>query len=303
MSAGVHGFKAGYVAIVGEPNVGKSTLMNALLKQKISIVTAKPQTTRQRVLGILSTDEAQVVFLDTPGLIKPKYLLHEKMLSSAQSALQDADIIVVMTDVNRGTRLPIEVEEIAIKKHSEKPHILVMNKVDTVYKPMILPAIAEFSKRGIFRDIVPISALKEDNLDDLLKTMLGYLPAHEPFYPTDIVSDAPERFFVAELIREKVFEQFSDEIPYSTAVEIREYREKEQGKTYIDADVVVERESQKGIVIGTGGEALKKVGQAARKEIEEFIEHPVFLNLHVKVREHWREKEELLRSYGYSRIE
>ncbi len=303
MSDGVHEFKAGYVAIVGEPNVGKSTLMNALLKQKISIVTAKPQTTRQRILGILSTDEAQIVFLDTPGLIKPKYLLHEKMLSSAESALQDADIILVMTDISRGTHLPKEVEEIAVNKYSNKPRILVINKADTVYKPTILPTIAEFSQRGIFRDVIPISALKEQNLDDLLTTVLGYLPVHEPFYPTDIVSDAPEKFFVAELIREKVFEQFSEEIPYSTAVEIREYREKEEGKTYIDADVVVERESQKGILIGAKGEALKKVGQAARTEIEEFIQHPIYLNLHVKVREHWREKEELLRNYGYSKTQ
>lgn len=302
MSVGANEFRAGYVAIVGEPNVGKSTLMNALLKQKISIVTEKPQTTRQRVLGILSTDDAQIVFLDTPGLIKPKYLLHEKMLNSAESALRDADVILVMTDVKRGTHLPREVEEIAIQKYSDKARILVINKVDTVYKPTILPTIAEFSNRGTFREVIPISALKDQNLDDLLKTVKGYLPLHPPFYPTDIVSDSPEKFFVAELIREKVFEQFSEEVPYSTAVEIREYREQEEGKTYIDADIIVERESQKGILIGSKGEALKNVGQAARKEIEEFIQHEVYLSLHVKVREHWREKEELLRSYGYSAI-
>ncbi len=303
MPSEVQEFRAGYVAIVGEPNVGKSTLMNALLKQKISIVTAKPQTTRQRILGILSTHEAQVVFLDTPGLIKPKYLLHEKMLSSAESALQDADLILVMTEVSRGTHLPVEVEEFAVRKHAKKPRILVINKADTVYKPTLLPTMAEFLKRGVFQEVVPISALKEDNLDDLMKTVLRYLPAHAPFYPTDIVSDAPERFFVAELIREKVFEQFTEEIPYSTAVEIREYREKAEGKTYIDADIVVERESQKGILIGTKGDALKKVGQTARKDIEDFIQHPVYLNLRVKVREHWREKEAFLRSFGYSQIQ
>ena len=299
--AGVPGeFRAGYVAIVGEPNVGKSTLMNALLNQKISIVTPKPQTTRQRILGILSNDDAQIVFLDTPGLIKPKYLLHERMLNSAESALNDADIILVMTEASRGAQLPREVEQLAIQKYSTKPILLIINKADTVYKPAILPIIAEFSKRPEFKEVIPISALKRDNLDDLLKTLMQYLPIHEPFYPTDIVSNSTERFFVSEFIREQVFEQFQDEIPYSTAVEIREYREREKGKTYINADIVVERESQKGILIGAKAEALKKVGQAARVQIEAFLEHQVFLELRVKVKEHWRERDALLNSYGYS---
>ncbi len=300
MSGVSHEFKAGYVAIVGEPNVGKSTLMNSLLNQKISIVTPKPQTTRQRVLGILSREDAQVIVLDTPGLIKPKYLLHQKMLSSAESALNDADVILVMTEVARGTNLPVEVEKLVLNKHGAKPILLIINKVDSVYKPNVLPIIAEFVRRGQFKEVIPISALKQDNLDDLLKTVLAYLPVHEPFYPTDIVSDSPERFFVAEFIREKVFEQFSEEIPYSTAVEIREFQEREVGKTYISADIVVERDSQKGILIGAHGEALKSVGQAARQEIESFLERPVFLELRVKVREHWREREALLKSYGYS---
>ncbi len=300
MSAGSSEFRAGYVAIVGEPNVGKSTLMNALLNQKISIVTPKPQTTRQRVLGILSKDDAQIVFLDTPGLIKPKYLLHERMLSSAESALNDADVILVLTEVARGAHLPREVEQLAIQRFSTKPILLVINKVDTMYKPAILPTIAEFSKRDVFKEVIPVSALQRDNLDDLLKTLMKYLPIHEAYYPTDIVSDSTERFFVAEFIREKVFEQFQEEIPYSTAVEIREYREREEGKTFINADIVVERDSQKGILIGTNGEALKKVGQAARGEIEKFLEQQVFLELRVKVREHWREREALLNDYGYS---
>jgi GTP-binding protein Era len=299
--AGVPGdFRAGYVAIVGEPNVGTSTLMNALLNQKISIVTPKPQTTRQRILGILSNDDAQIVFLDTPGLIKPKYLLHERMLNSAESALNDADIILVMTEASRGAQLPREVEQLAIQKYSTKPILLIINKADTVYKPAILPTIAEFSKRHEFKEVMPISALKRDNLDDLLKTLMKYLPIHEPFYPTDIVSNSTERFFVSEFIREQVFEQFQDEIPYSTAVEIREYHEREEGKTYISADIVVERESQKGILIGAKAEALKKVGQAARVQIEAFLEHQVFLELRVKVKEHWRERDALLNSYGYS---
>jgi GTP-binding protein Era len=300
MTGSAAAFKAGYVAIVGEPNVGKSTLMNALLNQKISIVTSKPQTTRNRVLGILSRDDAQIVFLDTPGLIKPKYLLHEKMLSSADAALNDADVIIVMTEVERKARLPVEIDKLVLQKYSRKPILLVINKVDSIYKPEILPIMAEFAQRAHFKEVIPVSALKQDNLDDLVKTLLQYLPEHEPFYPTDIVSDSPEKFFVAEFIREKVFEQFTEEIPYSTAVEIREFKEREEGKTFISADIVVERDSQKGILIGAKGEALKKIGQAARAEIEEFLQHPVFLDLHVKVREHWREREELLRSYGYT---
>jgi len=300
MSAGSNEFRAGYVAIVGEPNVGKSTLMNALLNQKISIVTPKPQTTRQRVLGILSNDRAQIIFLDTPGLIKPQYLLQERMVSSAQSALDDADVILVMTEVSRGPRLPREVEDLTVRKFPGKPIFLVINKVDAVYKPNVLPLIAEFTKRNVFKEVIPISALRNDNLDDLLKTVIGYLPIHEPLYPTDIVSDSTERFFVSEFIREKVFEQFHEEIPYSTAVEIREFHERENGKTFISADIVVERNSQKGILIGSKGEALKKVGETARDEIEDFLEREVFLELRVKVREHWREREALLNSYGYS---
>ena len=184
-------YKAGYVAIVGEPNVGKSTLLNALLEQKISIVTNKPQTTRQRVLGILSRDDAQIVFLDTPGLLKPKYLLHKEMVRSAE--------------------------------------------ID------------------YFKEIIPISALRHDNLDAIEQTLIQYLPEHEAFYPLDIVSESPERFFVAEFIREQLFEKFSEEIPYSTAVEIRAFKERETGKTLISADIIVERESQKGIVIGKKG--------------------------------------------------
>ncbi|MGB2868294.1 MAG: GTPase Era [Bacteroidota bacterium] len=293
-------FKSGYVAIVGEPNVGKSTLMNALLDQKISIVTRKPQTTRQRVLGILSRRDAQIIFLDTPGLLKPKYLLHEKMVRSAQSALEDADVIVLLTEVANKCELSPTVREQVVAKHRNKPLLLVMNKVDTVYKPNLLPLIDGFIKQQSFREVIPISALKRQNLDDFLATVLQYLPVHEPYYPTDIVSEQPERFFVAEFIREQIFEQFEEEIPYSTAVEIQEFNEREAGKTYINADIIVERQSQKGILIGKNGEALKKVGQKAREEIEDFIQRKVFLELFVKVREHWRENEGTLKRLGYS---
>jgi len=292
-------YKAGYVAIVGEPNVGKSTLLNALLEQKISIVTKKPQTTRQRVLGILSREDAQIVFLDTPGLMKPQYLLHKEMIKSAESALADADVILVMTQASRGTELPIEVSERILPLCKTKPVILLINKVDTVHKPDVLPVIEMFAKLNYFKEIIPISALKHDNVDAIVQSLFQYLPEHEAFYPPDIVSESPERFFVAEFIREQLFEKFSEEIPYSTAVDIREFKERETGKTLICADILVERESQKGIVIGKRGEALKNVGRSARIQIELFLQHPVFLELNVKVREKWRENKDVLHQLGY----
>ncbi|HWP81061.1 MAG TPA: GTPase Era [Bacteroidota bacterium] len=296
-------FRAGYVAIVGEPNVGKSTLLNGLLKQKISIVTSKPQTTRQKVLGILTQENYQIVFFDTPGLLRPKYLLHEKMIQSALSALQDADVVLVMTEVGKGTDLPAAVNEYVLKKQSgtnRQPLILVLNKVDTIERSQVLPMIATFDALKVFDEIVPISALKAENLDDLLQTIVRYLPEGPQFYPPDIVSEHPERFFVAEFIREKIFDSFRDEIPYSTAVEITEFKEREKGKTYIAADIIVERDSQKGILIGAGGSALKKVGEQARQQIEEFLQKPVFLELHVKVREKWRRSEQWMKRLGYT---
>jgi len=292
--------KAGYVAIVGEPNVGKSTLLNALLKQKISIVTNKPQTTRQRVLGILSIDDAQIVFLDTPGLLQPKYLLQKEMMKSVESALGEADIVLFMTQTSRGTELPIELSEHVLPLCKIKPVILLINKVDTINKADILPVIESFDKLNYFKEIIPISALQKDNIDAIVQSLIQYLPEHEAFYPADIVSESPERFFVAELIREQLFKKFSEEIPYSTAVEIREFKERETGKTLIRADIIVERDSQKGIIIGKNGEALKSIGTSARIQIEEFLQRAVFLELHVKVREKWRESEAMLRQLGYS---
>ncbi len=292
-------FKAGYVAIVGEPNVGKSTLMNALLEQKISIVTKKPQTTRQRVLGIATDDESQMMFLDTPGLLEPRYLLHEKMLMVASRALEDADVILVLTEPSRGAQLPGPIHELVISRHSAKPLILVINKADTVQRETLLPLIESFAASKSFGDIVPISALRGENIDTLRSVLKQSLPLHPPFYPGDVLSEQPERFFAAELIREAIFEQFQEEIPYSTAVEIREFKEREAGKTYINADVIVERDSQKGIIIGKKGAALKRIGQTARIRIEAFIQRPVFLDLHVKVGERWRSKETWMKRLGF----
>jgi GTP-binding protein Era len=294
-------FRAGYVAIIGEPNVGKSTLMNGLLEQKISIVTSKPQTTRHKILGILTQRDYQIVFLDTPGLLIPKYLLHEAMMEFARSAIEDADIVLFMIDA-RDPKADASVDRNAAfraLKDLTKPVSLIINKVDLVDKKNLLPVIDFYSKKYPFKEIFPISALKRDGLSDLLGSIVTQLPLHPPYYPDDAVSDQSERFFVAEIVREKIFEKFREEIPYSTTVEIVEFREAEGKKDFISAEVYVERDSQKQIVIGRGGAALKEIGQSAREDIEAFLERPVFLELHVKVREKWRNSEAWLRRLGY----
>jgi len=294
-------FRCGYVAIIGEPNVGKSTLMNGLIGQKLSIVTPKPQTTRHKVLGLLSSSEHQVIFLDTPGIIKPKYLLHEAMMAFASSALEDADVVLFMidaTDPKVGADLTHE-EAFSKLKGLHKPVFLVINKADAVNKVEILPVMEFYSRAFAFKEIFPISALKLDGTQELLKAIFSQLPIHSPFYPLDIVSEQDERFFVSEIIREKIFEKYQQEIPYSTTVVIAEFKEREEGKTFISADIYVERDSQKGILIGKQGAALKQIGRWARKDIEVFLEHTVFLELRVKVRKDWREDKEWLARFGY----
>lgn len=294
-------FRCGYVAIIGEPNVGKSTLMNSLIGQKLSIVTPKPQTTRHKVLGILSTEHYQVIFLDTPGIIKPKYLLHEAMMAFASSALDDADLVLFMIDAtNPKTGSDLTHEEAFLKLRGlQKPVFLAINKADVVNKVEILPIMDFYAKAFPFKEIFPISALKLDGTADLVQAVVGLLPIHPPMYPLDIVSEQNERFFVSEIIREKMFEKYQQEIPYSTTVEIAEFKERDAGKTFISADIFVERESQKGILIGKGGEPLKQIGRRARKDIESFLQHPVFLELHVKVRKDWRQDTSALARFGY----
>ncbi len=294
-------FRTGYVALIGEPNVGKSTLMNGLLQQKISIVTSKPQTTRHKILGILSTEEYQMVFLDTPGIIKPKYLLHEAMMKVASSAIADADVLLFMVDATSpGIDKDME-PGLAFKKLAglKKPVYLVLNKVDLVPKADLLPMIDFYSRAFPFKEIFPISALRLDGTDVLLKSVVNDLPEHPPYYPLDIASEQSERFFVAEIIREKIFQKYKEEIPYSTTVDIVEFNEREAGKWFLSADIYVERDSQKGILIGKRGAMLKEVGRIARGDIEKFLDHPVFLELHVKVRERWREDAEWLKRLGY----
>jgi GTPase len=294
-------FRSGYVTIIGDPNVGKSTLMNGLLKQKISIVTNKPQTTRHRILGILSTDSFQMVFLDTPGIITPRYLLHEAMMRSATSAIGDADVLLFMIDATDPKIGPGVAKAEAFKKLEglRTPIFLVVNKIDLVPKAQLLPIIGAYAAAYPFTEVFPVSALKGEGTEELVAALVPLLPVHPPFYPTDIVSEHSERFFVSEIIREKIFLSCREEIPYSTTVDIVEFKEREGGKWFISADVIVERDSQKGIMIGKKGAMLKEIGHLARKEIEAFIDHPVFLELHVKVREKWREKDEWVRRLGY----
>lgn len=295
-------FRCGYVTIIGEPNVGKSTLMNALLNQKISIVTPKPQTTRHRVLGILSTSDYQTIFLDTPGIIKPKYLLQEAMMQCASTAIADADLLLFMIDATdpKTDGNPAHDEAFSRLTDLKKPVFLVINKSDIVKKGDLLPVIDFYSKVFPFREIFPISALKQDGTANLFASIVRYLPQHPPFYPLDIVSDQSERFFVSEIIREKIFQRLREEVPYATTVDILEFKERGAGKWFISADVYVERESQKGILIGRDGAMLKEIGSLARKDIEAFLGHPAFLELHVKVREKWREDKNWLARLGYT---
>jgi GTP-binding protein Era len=293
-------FRAGFVAIVGVPNVGKSTLMNAILKQKISIVTPKPQTTRHKVLGIHSDDHCQIVFLDTPGIIAPKYALHTAMMDFADSALHDADIVLMLVDASEpqaGTEPPEQV--FAKLRNARGPVYLVLNKCDAV-SPSSFPGLRErWMALFPFSKLFIISALKNDGVTALVETLASSLPVHPPYYPLDILSEHSQRFFVTEIIREKIFLNTHEEVPYSTTVDIVTFTERETGKWFISADVVVERDSQKGILIGKGGSMLKKIGQSARRDIERFLDCPIFLELHVKVREKWREDPEWLKRFGY----
>lgn len=294
-------FRAGYVALIGEPNVGKSTLLNALLQQKLSIVTEKPQTTRHKILGISSSDTYQIIFLDTPGIIKPKHLLQEVMMKFASSAVADADIVVLLVDAQKAQQKKYTENNEAVEKikAANKTTFLVVNKIDLLKKEEILPLLVDLQVLFPFAEVIPVSALTGFNVQDLVTTIVRYLPEHPPYYDTDIVSDAQERFFVSEIIREKIFEQFKEEVPYSTTVDIVEFKEREKGKHFISADIIVERDSQKGILIGKQGAALKKLGSTARTAIEDFLGHAVFLELHVKVKKDWRDDQRLLNKLGY----
>jgi len=293
--------KAGYIAIVGKPNAGKSTLMNKIVGAKLSIVTPKPQTTRKKVLGIYTGESTQMVFLDTPGILKPRYEMQKSMMDYVDSAMDEADIIAVIVDVEKyakGKYFPLGFK--SALKNLNKPKIAIINKIDTAAdRKEILPVMGDLLTEEIFDEIVPISALNETNIAELISVLEERLPEGPFFYEADLISSQPERFFVAELIRERVFTLFEDEVPYSTEVNIIEFKERENGKWYISADIIVERDTQKRIIIGSKGEKIKEIGQSARLEIEEHVGLEIFLNLFVKVRKDWRDNKGMLKSFGY----
>ena len=290
-------FKSGYVAIVGQPNVGKSTLLNNLLNFKVSSVTRKPQTTRHQIRGILTGDDHQIIFLDTPGMLEPRYKLQEAMLGAVRRSLADADLALFMVEAGKVSETDLGCLK-EVRKLTSKI-MLAINKVDIVAKTTLLPLLDFYHGKQGIDTIVPISALKKDGLDALKQELIRALPTGVPFYAKDQIMDHPERFLVAEIIREKVFLKFGDEIPYSSSVNIEEFKERENRKDYIRAIIYVERKSQKGILIGKNGAALKSVGQLARADIEEILERPVFLELWVKVKEKWRQDEAILKEFGY----
>ena len=294
-------FRAGYVALIGDPNVGKSTLLNTLIGQKISIVSRKAQTTRHKILGIRSAPGSQIIFLDTPGLLQPAYLLQQAMMNFAYAAMDEADVVVFMIDAT-DPKLGPEIEHdtaFGVLRRLQKPVFLVINKTDLVPKETVASIIGFYSVQYAFTEIFPISALRAEGTEDLARTLALQLPVHPPFYPPDVVSEHPERFFVGEFIREKIFETFREEIPYSTTVDILEFKEQPGRKDLIRAEIYVERESQKGILIGKKGSALREVGEAARRDIETFLGRKIFLELHVKVRERWRASDAWLKRLGY----
>jgi GTP-binding protein Era len=287
--------KAGFVNIFGRPNAGKSTLLNALMGEKLAIVSKKVQTTRHRIKGILTEKNYQVIFSDTPGIIEPKYKLHEKMMQAVKNALEDADIALLLVDVKDNWQ---ECDEIFSSLKLKVPAIVVLNKIDLVDTAKLKEAKDFFSAKEYCKKVVSISALSGINKKQFINPILELLPEGEPFYTGDDISDLPTKFFTGELIREKIYELFQEEIPYHTAVMVTEFKEKST-LTKIAADIIVQRETQKGILLGENGASIKKLGTAARGEIEKFLGRKVFLELFVKVKPRWRENDLQLKEYGY----
>lgn len=294
--------KAGFVAIIGKPNAGKSSLMNALIATKLSIVTPKPQTTRKEIVGILTNENYQIVFLDTPGHIKPKYKLQEVMMEYIPNSIVAADLILAVFDYEnylKTKKLPLK----DIAKLSEKnkvPKIAVLNKIDFAKKKAeIIPVLDEISKSDLFEEIIPVSAIKSHNLKELENIILKYIPSNPFFYDEESLSTLNSKFFASEIIREKIFLNLEEEIPYSTEVQIQEFIEREKGKWYILADIIVEKNTQKQILIGKNGSMIKKISSESRIEIEKLLEYPVYLELFVKVRQDWRDNPRMIKSFGY----
>jgi GTP-binding protein Era len=295
-------FRAAFVAIIGRPNVGKSTLMNRLLHHKLSIVSPRPQTTWHRILGIRNLPQAQLLFLDTPGMHKSDAVFNQSLVRSARRAMADADIILWLLDASRpeDSDDQLILDQLREDQPSRAPVILALNKVDLVEKPLLLPLIDRWREAYPFAEIIPISATQGDNVEHLESMLVQYAPVGRPFYPPEELSDRPERFFIAESIREKVFGLLHQELPYAVAVQVEAVRAREgRDLTDVEATIYVEKGSQKAIVIGAGGQMLKKIGALARPEIEAMLETRVFLRLWVKVLEGWRTDQGALKRFGY----
>ncbi|ACF12138.1 GTP-binding protein Era [Chlorobaculum parvum NCIB 8327] len=300
-------FSCGHATFVGAPNAGKSTLLNRLLDHKLSIVTPKPQTTRKKITGIYHDDRSQIIILDTPGIMDPKQSLHESMLEITRRSLRDTDVIVALIPLQKGEE-PFDrafADELIEQwvRPADKPFVIALNKADLVPEETVHQVQNEIMERYHPIAVPALSALTGSNIQELIDLLRPLLPLDEPIWPDDILSTEPERFFVGEIIREKIFLQFGREIPYSTEVVIDEFKEQHENdpskKDLIRCSIIVERNSQKQIIIGQKGAAIKKLGQAARKEIEELLDRPVFLEIFVKIRPDWRKKKNLLKSYGY----
>lgn len=287
--------KVGFVNIFGKPNAGKSTLLNALMGEKLAIVSHKVQTTRHRIKGILNEKDYQVIFSDTPGIIEPQYKLHEKMMQAVKGSLEDADLALLIADVKENWE---ESDAIFEALRLKVPAIVVLNKLDTVSPKTLEEAKLYFEAKPYCKKVVTISALSGINKKAFMKAILNFLPEGQPFYEGDDISDLSTKFFVAELIREKIYELYKEELPYQTTVVVNEYKEKDT-LIKISADIIANRETQKGIIIGDKGKMIKRLGTEARIEIEKFLDRKVFLELFVKIRPKWHENETHLREYGY----
>jgi GTPase len=287
--------KSGFVNIFGKPNAGKSTLLNALIGEKLAIVSHKVQTTRHRIKAILTGPDHQIIFSDTPGIIEPKYKLHEKMMQAVKGSLEDADLALLITDTRENTE---ESHLIFSSLKLKVPALVILNKADAVSEEGILKATTFFKEQSYCKEVIAISALKKKGIEKLLEVIIALLPEGAPFYEGDDISDLPTKFFVSELIREKIFLLYGEEIPYHATVLVQEFKEKAT-LIKIGADIIVQRDTQKGIILGEGGKMIKQLGTLARKDIEQFLGSKVFLELFVKVRPKWRDNEMQLKEYGY----
>jgi GTPase len=287
--------KSGFVNIFGKPNAGKSTLLNAIMGEKMAIVSNKVQTTRHRIKAILTEPGYQIIFSDTPGIIEPKYKLHEKMMQAVKSSLEDADVALLITDVRENQD---QSNAIFSSLKLKAPALVILNKSDTVNGEQLKSTEAFFKQQSYCKEVVSISALKKAGIKELLSLIVSLLPEGMPFYDGDDLSDLPTKFFVSELIREKIFLLYGDELPYHSTILVQEFKEKST-LIKIQADIIVQRDTQKGIILGEGGKMIKQLGTMARKDIEEFLGSKVFLELFVKVKPKWRDNEMQLKEYGY----